>query len=165
MNYRNLTPTEILQLENNLCFCRDWNKVKVKEGFSADNIRNVIFSGEIFIGLQNKEFVSLGGVPKTAGIRNATIHNCIIEDDVYINQVRNQLANYHIQREVIIENVDSLITTEKSTFGNGVRVPVLNELGGREIAIYNELSAHTAYLMAFYRHQPLLINHLMDMVD
>ncbi|HKL71243.1 MAG TPA: DUF4954 family protein [Marinilabiliaceae bacterium] len=165
MKYRNLNLPEIQQLENNLCFCRDWSKVKVKEGFVAENIRNVVFSGDNYIGLLKKEFVSLGGVPKFSGIQNATIHNCIIDDDVYINQVKNHLANYHIQRDVVIENVDSLIVTQKTTFGNGVRVAVLNEVGGREIAIYNELSAHTAYLMAFYRHRPELINHLLNMVD
>lgn len=165
MEYRNLNLPEIQQLENNLCFCRDWSKVKVKEGFVTDNIRNVVFSGDNYIGVLKKEFVSLGGVPKFSGIQNATIHNCIIDDDVYINQVKNHLANYHIQKDVVIENVDSLIVTEKSSFGNGVRVAVLNETGGREIAIYNELSAHTAYLMAFYRHRPQLIAHLLSMVD
>ncbi len=165
MKYRNLNLSEIQQLENNLCFCRDWSKVKVKEGFVAENIRNVVFSGDIYIGLLKKEFISIGGVPKFSGIQNATIHNCIIDDDVYINQVKNHLANYHIQKDVVIENVDSLIVTQKTTFGNGVRVSVLNEMGGREIAIYNELSAHTAYLMAFYRHRPELISHLLGMVD
>lgn len=165
MKFRNLSTEEIDQLEKKGCVCSDWALIKVKEGFSTLNIRNVIFSGNISIGLLQKHFTMPGGVPKMAGLYNATIHNCQIGDNVYINQVKNHLANYDISDDVIIENVDSLSVTERSAFGNGVRVAVLNETGGREIAMYNELSAHTAYLMAFYRHRPELISRLMHMVD
>lgn len=165
MIYRDLTASEILQLKQNLCLCNDWSRVKVKTDFTADNIRNVTFSGDIYIGRLKKQFYSEGGIPKTSGIFNATIHNCRIDDDVYINQIKNHLANYHIKKEVKIENVDSLVVTQKSSFGNGIRVAVLNETGGREIAITNNLSSHTAYLMAFYRHRPIMINRLMTMAD
>ena len=165
MKYRNLTASEILQLEQNLCLCNDWSRIKVKADFTTDNIRNVTFSGDIFIGTLKKQFHSEGGVPKTSGIFNATIHNCRIDDDVYINQIKNHLANYHIKKEVRIENVDSLVVTQKTSFGNGVRVAVLNETGGREVAITNNLSSHTAYLMAFYRHRPEMIDRLMAMAD
>jgi hypothetical protein len=165
MKFRNLSTEEICQLEKGGCVCHDWPLVKVKEGFTAQNIRNVQFSGDVSIGLLQKSFTSTGGVPKISGLYNATIHNCQIGDNVYINQVKNHLANYDISEDVIIENVDSLCVTEHSVFGNGVRVAVLNETGGREIAMYNELSAHTAYLMAFYRHRPALISTLMKMVD
>lgn len=165
MKFRNLSTEEIDQLENNGCLCDDWTQIRVKEGFSTRNIRQVTFSGKVSIGLLQRRFTMPGGVPKMAGLYNATIHNCQIGDNVYINQVKNHLANYVIGEEVVIENVDTLSVTGKSSFGNGVRVAVLNETGGREIAMYNELSAHTAYLMAFYRHRPGLISRLMDMVD
>src|SRR5690554_1746251 len=165
MAFRNLTTEETAALEQNGCWCGDWSQVRVKEGFRTHNIRNVQFSGTVRIGLLQKQFVAQEGVPKTAGLYNATIHNCTIGDDVYINQIRNQLANYDIDEDVVIENVDALSVNGDSSFGNGVRVAVLNETGGREIAMYNELSAHTAYLMAFYRHRPALIQHMMEMVD
>jgi hypothetical protein len=165
MKYRDLTASEILQLKKNSCLCSDWSRVKVKTNFTADNIRNVTFSGDIFIGTLKKQFYLEGGVPKTSGIYNATIHNCRIDDDVYISQIKNHLANYHIKEGVRIENVDSLVVTQKTSFGNGIRVAVLNETGGREIAITNNLSGHTAYLMAFYRHRPILIDRLMNMAD
>ena len=53
----------------------------------------------------------------------------------------------------------------RSYFGNGCRVAALNETGGREVVMYNDLSAHTAYLMAFYRHCPVLIERLTSMTD
>ena len=165
MNFRNLSEKEINQLEKNSCFCDNWSLIEVRDGFSTQNIRNVTFSGTVSIGLLQKSFIMPGGVPKKAGIYNANIHNCRIGDNVYINQVKNYLANYDIGDNVIIENVDTLSVTEQSGFGNGVKIAVLNETGGREIAMYNNLSAHTAYLMAFYRHRPQLINNLMGMVD
>ncbi len=165
MDYRNLTNEEIRQLEHNGCICETWDRIQVKDGFTPINIRSVSFSGDVRIGVLKRKFITEGGVPKRCGIYNATIHNCVIDDDVYINQIKNYLANYHIKKGVIIENVDSLAVSEKSYFGNGTRVAVLNETGGREIAIYDELSAHTAYLMAFYRHRPALIQELMNMAD
>ena len=41
----------------------------------------------------------------------------------------------------------------ESTFGNGTKVEVLDETGGRTVVIYDELSAHLAYIMAYYKHR------------
>ena len=41
---------------------------------------------------------------------------------------------------------------------------VLNETGGREIMIYDRLSAQTAYVMALYRHRPEMISRLKEMI-
>lgn len=165
MEFRNLTQEECSQLERNGCLCAEWERVKVKEDFVTTNIRNVVFSGDITIGSLRRKFLSDGCVPKVSGIYNATIHNCRIGDNVYINQVKNHLANYIIEEDVVIESVDSMTVSGRSYFGNGCRVAVLNETGGREVVMYNDLSAHTAYLMAFYRHCPLLIDRLTRMVD
>ena len=165
INYRNITESEIHTLQNNGCFCEDWSCVKVKKEFIIDRIRNVTFSGNIFLGIFKRKISFTGGIERYSGIYNATIHNCVIEDDVYINQIKNYIANYIIGKGAIIESVDSLVVDGKSCFGNGTRVAVLNETGGREIPIYDELSAHTAYLIAFYRHKPELIKHLVNMID
>jgi hypothetical protein len=52
----------------------------------------------------------------------------------------------------------------ESSFGNGVEVAVLNETGGREVMIHDKLTAHFAYILSFYRHRPLLIKKMQDMV-
>jgi hypothetical protein len=164
-DFRALTSEETQKLEQQGCMCNDWSQIRVKDGFNATHIRHSTFSGEIKIGCFNKEFDFPGGVKKHSGISFATIHNSNIGDNVYISQVRNQIANYNIENDVIIENVDSLTTEGESCFGNGEKIAVLNEAGGREVPIFNELSAHTAYLMAFYRHRPKLIDRLYGMVD
>lgn len=164
-NYRDLSQGEIEIMEKNGCSAADWFKVKVKDGFIPERLRSVSFSGDVLLGIFKRQFAIQGGIVKMSGIYNAVIHQCVIDDDVYINQVKNYLANYKIEKNVIIESVDTLGVTGRSCFGNGTRIAVLNESGGREIPIYNHLSAHTAYLMAFYRHKPSLIANLMKMVD
>ncbi|MDR2773273.1 MAG: DUF4954 family protein [Tannerella sp.] len=163
--YRDISVLETEALIKNGCFCEDWSKVKTKEGFIAERVRNVSFSGNIYLGIFKRRIMFAGGIERYSGIYNATIHNCVIDDDVYINQIKNYIANYHIGKNVLIESIDTLTVDGTSSFGNGVRVLVLNETGGREIPIYNELSAHTAYLIAFYRHKPKLVNKLTCMID
>ena len=134
-DYRNISAPEIEVLEQNGCFCEDWSMVKVKDGFIAERVRNVSFSGEVYLGVFSRKITFDGGVTRYSGIYNAIIHHCVIDDDVYINQIKNYIANYTIGKNVIIESVDSLVVNENSCFGNGTRVAVLNETGGREIPI------------------------------
>ncbi|MDR3188917.1 MAG: DUF4954 family protein [Prevotellaceae bacterium] len=163
--YRNITPAEVEVLQQNGCSCGDWSRVRVKDGFAPDSVRNVSFSGEVFLGVFRRQLACAGGVVKRSGIYNAAIHSCVVEDDVYINRVKDYIANYRIGKNVTIECVDTLAVTGVSAFGNGTCVAVLNETGGREIPIFNELSAHTAYLIAFYRHRPALIARLKQLID
>ncbi|MCL2072874.1 MAG: DUF4954 family protein [Marinilabiliaceae bacterium] len=163
--YRNLSTVEIIVLEENRCVCDDWSKILVKKKFLPYNIQNVNFSGDIKLGIFEKIITFHGNIKRDSGIYNATIHNCEIGDNVYINDIRNYIANYNIQNNVCIECVDTLSVDGNSSFGNGIKVAVLNETGGREVPIYNELSAHTAYLTAFYRHKPKLIAKLQNLID
>ncbi len=156
--YRLLTKKEIDQLISQGCSCDDWTNIQVAEQFDTGKVKTTKFSGNIKLGVFDKEFTFFGGVKKPAGISNATIHNCIIGNNVYIEHINNYLANYIIENDVFIENVDMIAVEGESSFGNGVRVQAINEGGGREIPIYDFLSAHTAYILALYRHKPKVIN-------
>lgn len=105
------------------------------------------------------------GIERYSGTYNATIHNCVIDDDVYINQIKNYIANYHIGKKVLIENVGTLTVDGSSGFGNGVRIAVPKETGGREMLVYNKLSINAVRLIAFYHHKPGVINKLTCMID
>jgi len=164
LEFRALSADEISQLTGQDCSCDDWSNVQVAEGFDAGKIKSAHFSGKIRLGVFEKQVSFNGGVTRPAGISNATIHNCTIGNDVYINHIRNYIANYIIEDNTIIENVDSLVVEGESSFGNGVEVAVVNEAGGREIPIYDNLSAHTAYIIAFYRHRPKVIENLQKMI-
>ena len=163
MEYRSLTKPEIAQLELRGCLAEVWERVRVKDGFEAQRMRNVTFSGDVSIGLFNKKIQLSGGIERECGIENCRIHNSSIGDNVYCTNV-GSIANYAIEQDVVMENVGSLKVTGETTFGNGVEIDVLNEAGGRTLKIFERLSAQLAYMMVFYRHDQRLINKLNDMV-
>ncbi len=162
--YRSLSSEEITLLTNQGCSCTDWSKVQVAQGFDAGRVRATNFCGDVKLGVFEKDVSFFGGVTKPTGISNATIHNCTIGNNVHINQVRNYIANYIIEDDVVIDNIDLLAVEGESSFGNGTKVAVVNEAGGREIPIYDYLSANTAYIIAFYRHRPKVIEKLQKMI-
>ena len=163
--YRRLTSEEIEVLKSQMCYASDWNAIEVAEDFSPENVRYARFSGNIRLGTFRKEFQLAGGMVKHSGIYYATLHNVTVGDDCCIENVKNYIANYRIGSGTFIENVDIILTDGLSSFGNGVQVSVLNETGGCEVMIYDCLSAQLAYLMAFYRHRPLLLSRLHGMIE
>ncbi|MCP4712598.1 MAG: DUF4954 family protein, partial [Planctomycetes bacterium] len=64
----------------------------------------------------------------------------------------------------VIDHVALLAVDGESSFGNGVEVAVINEMGGREIPIYDHLSSQVAYIIALYRHDQKLIDNLKKMI-
>lgn len=163
-NYRKLTPDEIDILKSQMCTAAEWDKIEVAGDFKAEHVRHCRFSGNIKLGRFEKVFSLPGGMQKHSGIYYATLHNVTIGDDCCIENVKNYIANYSIGDNTFIENVDIILTDGPSSFGNGVEVAVLNETGGREVVIYDRLSAQTAYMMALYRHRPKLIDSLREMI-
>lgn len=163
--YRLLTVAEIGILKQQGCTADDWNRIKVADGFLPAHVDNVRFSGDIQLGVFEREFELPGGLKVHSGISHATLHNCIVADDVRIYNVHNYIANYEIGSNTCIENVNAILVDGVSSFGNGVKVAVMNEGGGREIPIFDGLSAHLAYVLTLYRHRPRLIENLQKMID
>ena len=163
--YRKLSAAQIAALEAQSCRCEDWNEVEVASDFNPKYVRNVNFSGHVRLGCFNKVFTLPGGIRKHSGVYHATLHNVVVGDDCMIEHIRNYIANYVIGEGSYIENVTDLITYGESSFGNGVRVNVMNETGGREVYIHDHLSAHEAYITALYRHKEKLVSSLKSMVD
>lgn len=162
--YRDISSAEIEVLEKQHCRCDDWSLIKVVDGFNPHTIRNVNFSGDVKLGCFEKEFELKSKIIKKSGIYNATIHNCTIEDNVYINQIRSYIANYHIEKEVYLDNVDILAVEDNPAFGNGTEVSSICETGGREVYIYDYLSSQTAYVLAMYRDNKKLVNSLNKLI-
>lgn len=164
-NYRPLLEKEIATLTVFGCSALNWKDVQVAEDFSPAFISNVHFSGKVFLGTYQKIFELAGGLSKHAGVYNCVLHNCVVENDVFIDKIHNYIANYHIGEGSYIENVNLILVDGESSFGNGVKVPVMNEGGGREIPIFDQLSAPLAYILTLYRHRPVLIQNLQKMID
>ena len=163
--FRSLTAQEIAQLEAQGCAATNWSEVEVAEAFEPLHVHNTHFSGHNQIGVFNREIELPGGLKIHSGIYNATLHNCEVGDDCHLYNIHNYIANYHIGSNTCIENVNAILVDGRSTFGNGVRVPVMNEGGGREIPIFNELSASLAYILTLYRHRPKMIHEIERLID
>ncbi len=161
---RQLSAEETAQLTAQGCSCADWSRVEVTEGFRADRIRDVHFGGDVKLGKFDKDVRFFGGVHKPTGLYHATIHNCVIGDNVYLCHVRSYVANYIIENDAVIDNIDLLAVEGECAFANGKEVAVVNEAGGREIPIYDRLSAHCGYILAFYRHRPVAVEKLKAMI-
>ena len=162
--YRALIQQEIDILIKQQCSSDNWKNIIVKEGFSTDYIHNVHFSGNIKLGLFEKEFTLGGGLKRHSGIYQASIHNCDIQDNVFIKKINNYIANYIIEENSFIENTNLIAVTENTSFGNGTKISVLNEGGGREILIADKLSSNLAYIMALYRHREKTINRIEKII-
>ena len=147
------------------CKAYNWAEVEVAEDFDARFVRHANFSGHNRLGVFRREIELPGGLHVHSGIYNATLHNCEVGDDAHLYNIHNYIANYSIGRNTCIENVNAILVDGRTTFGNGVRVPVMNEGGGREIPIFNELSASLAYILTLYRHRPQMIRELERMID
>ena len=164
-NYRDISGSEIDTLKRNGCICDNWNKVKVRDGFDPSGCINVIFSGDIKLGIFNNSFCDKSGVSIRSGISNVHLHNCTIGSNVTINSVGDYIANYNVEDDVVIKNCGKIHTEGFSTFGNATEVAVLNETGGRSVKIWDQLSAHQAYIMALYRHRDKAIKIIERMVE
>ena len=163
--FRTLTSAEIAQLEAQGCAAKNWADVEVAADFSPEYVRETRFSGHIRLGAFRREIQLPGGLTIHSGIYNATLHNVELGDDCHLYNIHNYIANYRIGDNTCIENVNAILVEGRPTFGNGVRVPVMNEGGGREIPIFNELSASLAYILTLYRHRPKMIHELEREID
>lgn len=158
--YRNLKPDEIQALQNQCCTAADWNLVKVAESFDTSRIQNTSFIGTVKIGNLSGSVTSSHGITKNAGIYNAAIADCVIADNVRIANVAVHIANYDIGQSACIEDVGTIQANPGASFGNGLEIKVLNEAGGRDVIIFDELSSQFAYMTCLYRYRPNLVDKL-----
>jgi hypothetical protein len=164
MKYRSLTKNEVAILEKQGCVADDWSNIGVAANFKPDNIRNVIFAGKIKIGTFSKTVEIEPGIERPTGIYDSCIQSCSFGDDVYISNVDN-LVNYNIRDNVVVQNVNTLAVSGENTFGNGMEIDIINEKGNRTLIIYDRLTAQIAYMFVFYRHNRELIRLMREMIQ
>ncbi|MCK5693229.1 MAG: DUF4954 family protein [Bacteroidales bacterium] len=164
MSHRPLNNSEITALQNQGCFSSDWSKIKVSDPFSTDAIHQVRFMGSVKLGKLGGPLKTKNGEIRTSGLYSCKIDNCEIGNDVLLDNVQ-LVKNYRIMDRVIIEHVHSISVNASSSFGNGFEIEVLNEGGGRELKIFDRLTAQMAYILVSYRHDPALIDAINRMID
>lgn len=163
-DFRNLTNEEINFLKSQGCSSQSWEKILIKN-VDLSRIKDVQFHGKIKINALNGMVRYHNKVKLLASINRATLIDVYINGNVYINNVGRFIANYKIERGVIIENAGSIYIEGKSSFGNGVETSPIMEGNGRSVKIFNRLNSHIAYLVAIYRHEKLMREKINSMID
>lgn len=164
-SFRKLSTEEIGQLILQECYCEDWDMVEVVEDFLPDPVRNTHFTGFNRLGRFDEEITLFGGVKMRTGIKNVHLHNCTVGNNSLIHNVKSYIANYRIGDRVVIHNINELAVDQKCSFGNGIRIKVINESGGREIPIYDLLSSQLAYILALYRHRTIAVSVIERLIS
>lgn len=161
--YRRLYQKEIETLRIRNCTAENWHNIEVKNPFLPERFFDVHFSGPVKLGSNAGRCETVDAVFKPSGIFHCTIHNCLIGDDVLLQNI-GMLANYCIGNNVSVENVGALLVSGNTTFGNGHEIEILNEGGGRELPVFDKLSAQIAYLVVVYRHNKQLTEKLKSLI-
>ena len=175
IQYRNLTAHEIEILVRNGNSSDNWSKILISDSFNPELVKNCTFFGLNRIG--NLENICLGfsDLIVPVGIYNSTIISCDFGNNVSIHNV-NYMSHYIIGNEVIINNVNELVTTNHAKFGNGiikkgesedVRIwlELCNENTGRKVLPFVNMTAGDAYLWTRNRHDAVLQNSFIKLTE
>ena len=175
IKYRNLTAHEIEILVRNGYSSDNWNKILISDSFNPELVKNCTFFGLNRIG--NLENICLGfsDLIVPVGIYNSTIISCDFGNNVSIHNV-NYMSHYIMGNEVIINNVNELVTTNHAKFGNGiikkgeaeeVRIwlELCNENTGRKVLPFVNMTAGDAYLWTRNRHDTVLQNSFIKLTE
>ena len=150
----------------NGCRAGNWDTVYTAgdDDIDPQRFRNVTFSGDIQLGTFGCTRTLGSGISVPCGIYDARLHNVTIGNECLIMGIHNHIANYRIGDNTEIINSGLIATDGESTFGNGTEITVINEGGGREVPMYETLSAQVAYLIALYRHRRKMIRNLGEII-
>ena len=175
IKYRRLTALEIEQLVRNRNSSDNWNDILVADSFSPELVKNCSFFGLVRIGKLEANCLIFSDLVVPVGIYNSTIISCDLGNNVAIHNV-NYMSHYIIGNDVIITNVNEIVTTNHSKFGNGiikkgeeesVRIwmEICNENTGRKVMPFNGITAGDAYLWTRNRQDTVLQKKFKELTE
>jgi hypothetical protein len=175
ITYRKLSAYEIEVLVRNRNTSDDWNKILVSDAFNPELVKNCKFYGLVRIGKLEPFCLEFSDLKVPVGLYNSTIISCDFGDNVVVDNV-NYLSHYIIGSEVIIVNVNELVTTDYAKFGNGIVkqdepeslriwMELCNENGGRSVIPFNGMLAGDAWLWTKYRDDEKLLHRFKEMTE
>ncbi len=147
---RHLRPVEIAELERLGNSCSDWSRIRVAEEFDPRALRFSHFQGDVVLGRFERLLSLPSGAELPAGICHSTLVDCVVGHNALVHHVK-LLARYVVGPEAILLDCGSLTCAPGTNFGNGTRIPLGIESGGREVAIFAELTVSLAARIACAR--------------
>ena len=174
-SYRALTQQEIQILEQNGNISTNWSNVLVSTIFDVQLIQHCQFFGLVRIGNLEPSCATFHNFTLPIGLYHSTIVSCDIGDNVILNNIK-YISHYIIGDDVILVNVNEIITTNYAKFGNGTIkdgggeqhrtwLEVCNENGGRRILPFDGMLPGDAYLWSRYRDDATLMQKFQQFVD
>ncbi|MCW3107872.1 MAG: hypothetical protein JWQ09_2378, partial [Segetibacter sp.] len=153
----------------------NWNKLLVSDAFNPELVKNCKFFGLVRIGKLEPFVLEFSDLKVPVGLYNSTIISCDFGDNVVIDNV-NYLSHYIIGSEVIIVNVNELVTSDHAKFGNGILkegeeedvriwLELCNENGGRKVIPFNGMLAGDAYLWTKFRDDEALLQKFKEFTE
>lgn len=174
-SWRPLTARETEILITNGNRADDWKSVLVSSRFIPEQVSGCRFYGLVRIGEMEEGFLEYHDLRLPIGMRDCTVISSDIGDNAALQGV-GYLARYIIGDEVILMNIEEMVTTDHAKFGNGmvmegeepsvrVELEIGNENGGRRVVPFDGMLAGDAYLWSRFREDRKLMEALSAMTE
>ena len=150
--YRHLTEDEIQILEKNGNRSESWDKVMVEPDFDPNRIIRSSFMGEVYLPKFFGTLLLPGDVSFPTGIYDSLVHNCFIENAL-VHKVA-MLSNILVRSSAVVQNVGSIISSGKISYMIGNYMHVGNEMGGRKVAVFPEITMELVEAQLFHKPDP-----------
>jgi hypothetical protein len=132
-------------------FSADWSKLRVADGFRTEFIRGNTFSGACALGAFNgAPREAAPGIALPSGVYGSAIVDSEIGNDCLVSDC-GLVARCVMREDSVVFRVDELAAAGECSFGNGLRIPVGSQTGGREIGMCAELDIELASKVALGR--------------
>ncbi|HOO72103.1 MAG TPA: DUF4954 family protein [Spirochaetota bacterium] len=163
-NIRPLNEKEIETLEKQGNHSPDWSGIMVCADFTAANIRHSFFMGRCYLGLFTGESKDLSdGCALPSGIYHCSIADCEIAGGAALHRV-GLISRYLINSGAVIHGTQTVHSSGKNTFGNGIDIPVGIETGGREVLSFAEMTMDEARAVALSRQDREMLSRYRSLV-
>ena len=146
---RNLTAEEVSTLEKNGNRCEDWNRVLVEPNFDPARVQRSVFMGDVRLPAFYGTLLLPGDVSFPTGIYDSLVHNCIVENALVYKV--SMLSNVLVRSSAVIHNVGTLVSSGKINFMIGSSMSVGNEMGGRELFVFPDITMDLVEAQLFHK--------------
>ena len=150
--YRHLTADEIQVLEKNGNRSESWDKIMVEPDFDPNRIIRSSFMGDVYLPKFFGTLLLPGDVSFPTGIYDSLVHNCFIENAL-VHKVA-MLSNILVRSSAVVQNVGSIISSGKISYMIGNYMHVGNEMGGRKVAVFPEITMELVEAQLFHKPDP-----------
>src|SRR5690606_7568797 len=139
----------------------NWAQAFVTDTFLPEQIQYSKFYGLVRIGDMEDVYLDSRDLRLPCGMHHSTIISCDFGSTVAVHNVR-YMAHFIIEDEVMLANINEMVTSSTAKFGNGIlktddveerriRLELCNENGGRSVLPFDGMQAGDVFLWSRHR--------------